>query len=127
MKIPSQYLPVMPYLIVEDARGLLEFTKIVFQAKEQLIAPDEKGSIMHGEIKIDDAVIMFANSNDNWKAKTGAMFIYVDDVNKIYARAMENKAISLEKPVQKDYGYTAGFEDPHGNHWFIVEAAPETI
>ena len=120
MKIPENYLPVMPYLILDKADGFLDFAKNVFGAKEQLIVPGEDGrSIMHGEIKIHDAVIMFANSNEVWKQKTSGMFIFVDNLDKVYMKALERGATSLQQPEKKEYGYTAGFEDPFGNQWWI--------
>lgn len=121
MKIPEQYLPVMPYLIVTNAKGFVDFAKSVFGATEQLIVPAENNKIMHGEIRISDAVIMFGDANDSWKEKAAAMFLYVKDVKRIYNLAMDHGAKSLEKPQKKDYGFSAGFEDPFGNHWFIVQ------
>jgi PhnB protein len=121
MKIPEQYLPVMPYLIIRGAAKLVAFMKAVFDAKEQMIVPDDAGKIMHGEMRIHDAVIMLGDASDTWKEKTAAMYLYVDDVDKVYAKAMKNNAKSLEAPSRKDYGYTAGIEDPFGNHWFIVQ------
>jgi PhnB protein len=122
MDIPKQYLPIMPYLIVRNARAFLEFSKSVFSAKEQLIAAGEGDQIMHGEIRIHDAVIMFGDASDQWKEKSAAMYLYVEDVDEVYKNALNNKARSLDAPAKKDYGYTAGFEDPFGNHWFIVQA-----
>ena len=113
----------MPYLILDDAPGFLEYAKKVFGATEMLIVPGNDGrGIMHGEIKIHDAVIMFANSNENWKEKSGGMFIFVEDVNHVYNAAIEQGGTSLQKPNQQDYGYTAGFEDPYGNQWWINQA-----
>ena len=120
MKIPENYLPVMPYLILDKAASFLEFAKKVFGATEQLIVPgeDDRG-IMHGEIKIHNAVIMFANSNENWKQKTSGMFIYVENVDTVYMTALEMGAKSLQQPNQQSYAYAAGFEDPFGNQWWI--------
>jgi uncharacterized glyoxalase superfamily protein PhnB len=122
MKIPEQYLPVMPYLILKRADEFLKFSRNVFNAETQLIVPDEQGGIMHGELKVGAAVIMFGTAAGEWKPKSSAMFLYVEDVEKVYNLALENGAQSLEKPSHKDYGFTAGFEDPFENHWFIVEA-----
>ena len=121
MKIPEQYLPVMPYLMVDNAQGLLSFAKTVFGATEQLIVPTEDDKIMHGEIRIGDAVIMFADATDQWKTKPAAMYMYVKDVKEVYNSALKNGAKNLEEPGQKDYGFSAGFEDPYGNHWFVAE------
>ena len=122
MKIPSEYLPVMPYLILKDSKGFLKFVKEIFGATEQMIVPSEDGTtIMHGEIKIFDAVIMFANVNEKWHEKTAGMYIYLEDINHVYLNALSNGSKSLMLPEKMEYGYTAGFEDPFGNQWWIVE------
>ena len=122
MKIPSHYLPVMPYLILDKATEFLEYAKKVFNATEQMIVPGEGGrGIMHGEIKIHDAVIMFAGSTANWQQKTAGIFLYVEDVQRVYNAAIEQGGTSLQKPEKKDYGYSAGFEDPFGNQWWITQ------
>jgi len=122
MKIPEQYLPVMPYIILNEAAAFLDFTKKVFGATEIMIVPGEgERSIMHGEIKIHDAVIMFAGASEAWQEKTSGMFIFVDDVDRLYATALEQNSKPLYAPVQQDYGYSAGFEDPFGNQWWITQ------
>lgn len=122
MKIPNQYLPVMPYILTDQAEAFLLFTKNVFDANEQLIVPGEGDrTIMHGEIRIFDAVIMFAQTPDNYDSRSCGMFIYVENVDLIYQKAVSYQAVSLMPPVQQDYGYTAGFEDPFGNQWWIVQ------
>lgn len=116
----------MPYLILKQSKAFLEFMKTVFGATEQMIAPSEDGSaITHGEIKIHDAVIMFGQANDAWHEKSAGMYIYLEEVNNVYEKAIANGAKSLMTPEKKDYGYTAGFEDPFGNQWWIVEGEKE--
>ena len=123
MSIPQNYLPVMPYLVLDDAPAFLTYAKKVFGATEQMIVPGEIGrAIMHGEIKIGDAVIMFATSNEAWKQKTAGMFIYVDDVDRAYNAGIEQGGTELQKPGKQEYGYAAGFEDPFGNHWWINQS-----
>ena len=121
MKIPSHYLPVMPYLILEDARGFLNFAKAVFGAEEQEIYTGEDDTIMHGEIKIHNAVIMIAEAGDIYSAKSAGMYIYVENVDDVYDKALNNGAKSIIPPEKKDYGYTAGFDDEYGNQWWIVQ------
>ena len=121
MKIPTNYLPVMPYLIVNNAKGFLSFAKEVFEATEQLIVPSESGQIMHGEIRIGDAVIMFAQATEDWKSKSAGMFLYVENLDKVYQAAVDHEVTVLMPPETKDYGYTAGFEDHFGNQWWIAQ------
>lgn len=122
MNIPSNYLPVMPYIIINDANAFLEFTKKVFNASEQIIVPGEgERKIMHGEIKIFDAVIMFADKPEGLTERPCGMFIYVENVDNVYEKAMTENVTSLMPPMQQEYGYTAGFQDAFGNQWWIVQ------
>jgi len=123
MKMPDYYLPVMPYLILDKAPEFLEYAKKVFGASEIMIVPgEEPRSIMHGEIKIGKAVIMFAQSTAEWKEKSAGMFIFVQNADHTYNAGIEQGGTSLQKPEKKEYGYSAGFEDPFGNQWWITEA-----
>lgn len=122
MDYPDYYLPVMPYLILDDAAGFLEFAKAVFDAEEKMIVPgDTDRKIMHGEITIGKAAIMFAGATSQWSQKTSGMFLFVDDVDRVFQKASENKAKILTPPTQQEYGYSAGFEDPFGNQWWITK------
>lgn len=111
----------MPYIIVKDANAFSTFLKTVFGATEQMFVPTEDGKMMHGEYRIGEAVIMCANAHEQWSEKTAGMFIYVENVKEVYEKALANEAKSLMPPGQKDYGFTAGFDDPFGNQWWIVE------
>lgn len=112
----------MPYLVVTNAAALLDFAKKVFNAKEQLIVPaEESNKIMHGEIRIGDAVIMFADSTNMWGPKPAGMYLCVDDVDSLYKAGIENGASPLQAPEERPYGYSAGFEDAFGNQWFLVK------
>jgi PhnB protein len=121
MKIPEQYLPVMPYLIVHNAAGFVKFMQNVFGATLQLVVPREENIIMHGELRINDAVIMFADATEQFAERTAGMFIYVPGVDTVYTAAVNQGAKNLRQPGRENYGYTAGFEDPYGNQWWIVE------
>jgi PhnB protein len=122
MKIPQNYLPAMPYIIINNPAGFLEYATKVFGATQQLIIPGEGGrSIMHGELKIHNAVIMFAGATEQWAEKTCSTFIYVDNVDRVFNAAIEQGGTALDKPAQKDYGYSAGFADPFNNLWWITQ------
>jgi len=116
----------MPYLILNDARRFLDFAKEVFGATEKMLVPGNNGrTIMHGELLIGNAVVMFANATDEWNEKTSGMFLYVNDVDAVHKKALANNATELASPMHKDYGYSSGFEDPFGNQWWITDGAAE--
>jgi uncharacterized glyoxalase superfamily protein PhnB len=121
MQIPKQYNRVMPYMIVPNAYKFIAFMKEVFDAEEQLIVPRSEGIIMHGELRIGDAVIMFADATEQFSPRPAGIFIYVDSVDDTYKKALAAGAVSQMIPARMDYGYTCGFKDVFGNNWWPVE------
>jgi uncharacterized glyoxalase superfamily protein PhnB len=51
-----------------------------------------------------------------------ALFVYVDNLEEAYARAMRAGAISLQPPTTQSYGRTAWVKDAWDNTWYL--AAP---
>ena len=122
MQIPSQYNRLMPYIIVPGANKFIEFMKEVFGATVQHVTPRSEGVIMHGELRIGDSVIMFADSTEQFSPKPAGIFIYVENTDETYANALAARATSLMEPMKQPYGYACGFQDPFGNDWWPVEA-----
>ena len=121
MKIPSQYNRLMPYLIVPNAADFIIFMKEVFGAEEQIIVPRSQGVIMHGELRIGEAVIMFADVTPEFTARGAGIFIYVENVGDTYIKAIQAGAVSVMEPMQQPYGFTCGFKDAFGNDWWPTE------
>lgn len=121
MNIPPQYNRLMPYIIVPNAYQFKEFMKTVFGAEEQHLAERSEGVIMHGELKIGDSVIMYADKTKQFDARPAGIFIYVESTDDTYKKALASGATSLMEPMKQPYGYTCGFHDPFGNDWWPVE------
>jgi PhnB protein len=118
---PHSYNTVSPYLIVKDAAATTEFLKSVFQAEELRCFPDADGRIMHSEIRIDDTVIMVADSAPDWPPIASHVHIYVHDVDATYKAAMAAGAISVQEPVRKnDEDKRGGVKDTGGTTWWIA-------
>jgi len=57
-----------------------------------------------------------------WTARPGTLYVYVDDVDSTYRRAIDAGARSLTEPADMFYGdRNAGVEDPSGNSWWIAK------
>lgn len=121
MKIPPQYNRLMPYLIVPNATDFIAFMKEVFGAEEQIVVPRSEGVIMHGELRIGDAVIMFADVTPEFGARGAGLFIYVENVGDTYIKAIKAGAVSVMEPIQQPYGFSCGFKDAYGNDWWPTE------
>jgi uncharacterized glyoxalase superfamily protein PhnB len=120
MNIPNMHQSVMPYLIVNDASKLIDFTKKVFNAELTYQQLREDKKVRHAEIQIDGTTIMLADATDQWTQQTANLIIYVEDADNTYKSALENGATSLMELSDQDYGRTCGITDPVGNVWWIT-------
>ena len=138
--IPDGYHSVTPYLIVDGAARALDFYARAFGAKELLRMPRPDGRIGHAEMRVGDSVIMLADENLEMKVRgpksVGGtpvqMMVYVEDVDTVFARAVEAGAI-VERPLSNQfYGdRTGGIVDPFGHSWYLAthveDIAPEEM
>ena len=117
---PENYSSVSPYLIVNGAQRTIDFLIAVFDATPLRSFPSENGMLGHGEVRIDDSVLMFCDAVEGWPAVPAHVHIYVADVDKTYARALKAGATSVQEPVQKDdLDRRGGFRDAGGTTWWI--------
>ena len=118
---PKDYNSVSPYLIVNDASGTINFLAQVFGGVQIRRLPTPDGKIMHAEVRIDDTVVMLADSADGWPPSPSHIHIYVPDVDAAYGRALNSGAVSVQEPVQKgDEDKRGGVKDASGTTWWIA-------
>jgi uncharacterized glyoxalase superfamily protein PhnB len=119
-KIPANNQTVMPYLILRHAESFLKFTQDVFGATLLDKHLQDDGTIMHAEIMIGDSTIMFAQANQKFGESPAGLFIYVNDTDETYNKALENDATSVQEISDQPYGRTGGIKDCCGNTWWIT-------
>ena len=121
--IPDQYHSVQPYLLVEDAAGLIEFIRATFGAEEALRMPQPDGRIGHAEMRIGDSIVMLAEASTaegSGEPMPATVMTYVEDADATFQRALEAGATSLREPADQFYGdRSAGVVDPFGNRWWF--------
>ncbi|MDO3644628.1 VOC family protein [Mucilaginibacter sp. L3T2-6] len=120
VNIPEGYQQLMPYLIVENASKFIDFTRNVFGATEKFKTMRDERTIMHAEVSIGDSVIMFADATEQYLPQNAGMFLYVDDCDEIFNKAIDNGATEIMPPADQSYGRSAGIKDPFGNAWWIT-------
>ncbi|MBB6129896.1 VOC family protein [Mucilaginibacter lappiensis] len=118
--IPEAYQRIMPYLIVKDAPAFIIFMQNVFGAKEQYKKMRDEKYIMHAELNIEGSTVMFCDSTETYLPRNAGLFIYVDNCDETYKKALENGAVSVTEPVDQTYGRSAGVKDPFGNTWWVT-------
>lgn len=119
---PEGYNSVSPYLTVNGAQATIEFLVSVFGAKQLRVISGDDGILRHGEVRIDDTVVMLADAIEGWPAVPAHVHVYVADVDATYARALKAGAVSVQEPVQKDDpDKRGGFRDAGGTTWWVSQ------
>ena len=133
--IPDGYDALIPSMIVRDAAKAIEFYKDVLGATELMRMPYPDGQkIAHAELKIRNHVLMLGDECPEMGAlapqQTGApppagIMLYVDDVDKLFNKAVAKGAKSLMPPMDMFWGDRYGkFIDPFGHQWLIGKPLP---
>jgi PhnB protein len=119
--IPQGFHSVTPYLIVREVPKLLDFLKQAFNAQEIMRMPQPDGTIMHAEVRIGDSPIMMGEAQGEHKPMPGSIYLYVDDTDVAYKRALQAGASMQMEPADQFWGdRLASVIDPVGNHWSIA-------
>lgn len=121
MKIPKGHQAIMPYLMLNGAQQFQDFAKAVFNAEVTSNHYGDDGkTIRHCEIQIHGSTIMFSERTEKWPEHTGTLFIYVEDADKTFHKAIKEGAEVILPLKNEDYGRTCGVKDPVGNIWWIT-------
>ena len=128
-KIPKDYHSITPVLIVKNGDEAIEFYKNGFGVEERcrMKAPD--GRVAHAELKLGDSVFMLSDEYPEMKCHSPktiggspvSMYVYVDDVDSIFNKAISAGAKVLD-PVKDQFwrDRQGRLEDPFGHLWSIA-------
>ena len=118
--IPEGWHSVTPRLVVQEPALLVEFLRQAFNATGEFRT--DRPSV----IRIGDSIVMVSGVGPR-EAMPGFLYLYVDDIDATYRRALEAGALSLEEPTDVPYGDRRGMiEDPCGNVWQIATHKQES-
>jgi PhnB protein len=127
--IPDGYPRVSPHLSVAGAAEAIDFYTSVLGASERMRMPMPDGKIAHAEIDLGGSVVMIGDevpggTDPSPKTLGGsavALFVYVEDVDDVFERALAAGAHSVQAPENHFYGdRVAMFDDPFGHRWNIA-------
>lgn len=127
--VPDGYPRVMPYLIVDGATAAIDFYCSVLGATERMRMPAPGDKVGHAELEIGDSLIMLADESPEMDASGPrsvggtpvSLYVYVDDVDSVFDRAVQAGANPLQPVEDKFYGDRSGqFEDPFGHRWGVA-------
>lgn len=131
----SDIRSVTPSLVVTPCAEAIDFYIAAFGAEEiepRMTGPD--ASVGHAEIRIGDSVVMLG---DEWPGgpvrsptslggTTATLFIYADDVDALWERALAAGAEVVFPLEMQFYGDKAGrVKDPYGHTWGLSQRVEE--
>jgi PhnB protein len=111
---PPEFHTVTPRMVVSDAAGAVEFLRTVFDAVGEVQA--ERPT----EVRIGDSLVMVTSATER-EQFPAFLYVYVDDADLAYNRALSAGAMGLEAPFNTPYGdRRAMVRDPFGNVFQIA-------
>jgi len=119
--VPEGLETVTPYLIVDNAAKLIEFMKDAFDGRVSFISNRDDKKIMHATVSIGTSTIMIADTMEGMKPHTAMLYLYLEDVDGVFKKAIAANATSVQEPKTEFYGDRAGaVKDEWGNVWWIA-------
>ena len=112
---------LQPYLHPLRAEPVINFMKRAFGAEElgRYAAPD--GVIHHTTVRIGNAHMEMGEAHGPYQPMPTMFYLYVEDCDALYKRAMSAGATSISEPKDQPYGdRSGGVVDPFGNKWYIA-------
>jgi PhnB protein len=114
------YRTVTPYLVVPDGDAEIRFLEAAFGGATSICERKPDQTVMHAEIKIGNSRVMLGQANEQWRVSKASLYLWVEDVDAVYAKALAAGATSQSAPEDKPYGHrNAGVIDPSGTTWWI--------
>jgi PhnB protein len=140
--VPEGYHTITPHLVIKGADKAIEFYQKALGAKVQggvHHTPD--GKVMHAELQIGDSRIMLsdefpgmgsASSPQTLGGTTGNLFIYTDNVDRLFDQAAKAGATVVFPLANQFWGDRYGqLKDPFGHVWALgqhtEDVAPEEM
>jgi uncharacterized glyoxalase superfamily protein PhnB len=121
--VPAGLRTVTPYLHPQGAPAYIEFLKQAFGAIEDARHFSPEGRIMHAQLRIGNAVLELGEP-DPAAPRPTTFYLYVDDADALYHRAVAAGATSLTPPTDQWYGdRVASVKDSTGTLWYIARPA----
>ena len=111
---------VTPYLIVNGAEKLIEFTKQAFGAELKHLSPASDGKVMHALLKIGDSHVMLSDARPEFPPMQSMLHLYVADVDAVYGKAVAAGAQSLRAPENQFYGDRSAGVEAFGVQWWLA-------
>jgi PhnB protein len=117
---PADLRTITPMMSFRGTPQVIDFLKNAFGAEEAYRAESPDGTVVHAKVRIGDSLFALSEAHGPYQPRPATFYLYVNDVDKWYQRALAGGVESLSEPSNQDYGdRVAGVKDPAGNTWYM--------
>lgn len=112
---PNGRSTITPRIFTDDVAGLVGFLRSVFGAEGEL------RSGAPTEMRIGDSIVLIGDGGGAREAMPAFLYVYVENADETYQRAIAAGAESIESPTEMPYGdRRATLRDSWANVWQIA-------
>ena len=120
---------ITPYLYYSDLGAAVGWLIQAFGWQEKMRANGADGKPFHAELIVGtDGVLMMGSPGPKYRNPkdlghvTQSLYVRVDDVDALFARATSAGAKVIEPPADQEYGdRRCAVEDCEGHNWFFAQ------
>lgn len=121
--VPEGLRTLTVYLHPASVAEYIDFLSRAFGAVEEARHKAPDGRVMHAQVRLGNAVLEMGEP-DPPRAMPATFYLYVDDADALYHRAVAAGASALAPPADMSYGDRVGsVQDPTGTVWYIARPA----
>jgi PhnB protein len=126
--VPEGYHSLTPFLAVDGGAEAIDFYQRAFAATVVSRLDDPNGTVMQAELQIGDSRLQLSDPMPELglhaptgEGVTSSLVHYVEDVDAVFARAVEAGAVAAEPVSDFVTGDRYGVViDPFGHRWVIT-------
>lgn len=128
---PTDMPRITPHLFYDDVAAAMDWLVKAFGFEVRLRMTDKDGGVVHGELEVADSLVMLglAAENPDWVSPQtnqgridARLYIFVDNVDAHYERAVKAGAKIIREPAEQFWGDRV-YEciDPEGHRWKFAQ------
>ena len=118
---PAGYGDVLLGFAPKGAARFIDFLTAAFGAKEIMRHDAPDGTVRHARFAIGNSIVMMSDAREEYHPTPPGVYMYVENADEVYERAIRAGATSLYPIADMPYGdRMGGVTDAFGNEWYIA-------
>ncbi len=119
--VPEGYHTLTPYFTVADGERFITFLQKGFGAEITNRHNEPGGRLKNAEMRLGTSMLMVGQASEGWPSRPQTLYLYVENADTLFARAVSAGA-NILRPMQDMYygDRCGGLVDGEGNQWWIA-------